>query len=97
MKNSLPPEKFGEAALVKHSTHPLEKSTIKGLRDAIVLRSIVCGESPFCPLGFEVLGEFVTEKFPSAVASKPFDFCVMLGVHPRFEFLIRFERVILSV
>ena len=97
MEDSLPPEKFGKTAVMEHSPYTFKNSTIKGLRNTVVLGSIMCGESAFCASGFEVIGEFRGEEFPSTVASKSFDLYTMLGICPGFEFLVCIKGIVLSM
>ena len=97
MKNHLPPEKFGKAAVVKHGAYTFEKLAIEGFCNPIVLGGIMCGESAFHALGFEVIGELCAEVLASAVTAETFDLCAMLGVSPSFEFDIGIEGVILPM
>ena len=97
MKNRLPPEKFGKAAVVKHGAYMFEESAIEGFRNPIVLGGIMRGESSLHSFGFEMVGELCAEVLAPAVTAETLDLRAVLGVSPSFEFDIGVEGVILPM
>ena len=53
--------------LVEHSTNTLENPAVEGFSNAIMLRGIVRGKTPFGSLGLEVSREILIKVFPPSI------------------------------
>src|SRR5260221_14072991 len=76
--------------------HALNQAAVEGLRDAIVLRRVMRGESALGALLLVELGEFSAGVLASAVRVQALDAHTMLGVSPHRKGLVRVQGLILG-
>ena len=81
---------------MQHGTHVLEKSTIEGLRDTIMLRRIRSGQPPFSALVLKEISKLMTSKLTPSIRPKGFDSRAMLSACPSGIRLVRVQGFVLS-
>jgi hypothetical protein len=80
---------------VEDSPHAFKEAAIERFGDAVVLRSVVCGEAPLGALLLKETSKLVAGVLTATVRAKDFNFCIVLSAGPRDESLVGLQGLVL--